>query len=300
MKICNTTSELARRGISDEESFKLLKDAGFDAADYSFVWGFNEERWGEENYKDEAKRVREAAEKAGIPILQAHAPFRFPWKELAHENDIIPVVYRSVEAAGIMGCEEIVVHPQHHPEPFGGKPYREDPETIFQTNMDYYAHFKPLCEEYGIKVCTENMWNRHPLRKCIDHDVNSTPNEFNRYLDTLNADGKNHFGGCLDLGHTALVGQDTVAMIRAMGDRITTLHIHDNDYVSDAHTMPGHGKMPMVPIFQALKEIGYKGKFTLESENFLRNLETEFLPVALKYMYDLSRFYAAIIEGEKV
>ncbi len=296
MKICTTTGKLLKRGFSDEEVFKRLKDAGFDAADYSFFCVFNEERWNEKNYKDEAKRVREIAEKVGIPILQSHAPFSYNWKELENENDIIPEVYRAVEAAGIMGCEEIVVHPQHHPEPFGGKPYREDPEAIFQTNMEYYAHFKPLCEQYGIKVCTENMWNRHPLRKCIDHDVNSTPAEFIRYLDTLNADGKNHFGGCLDLGHTVLVGQDPVAMIREMGDRITTLHIHDNNYISDTHTMPGHGKIPMADIFKALKEIGYQGKFTLEADNFFANLETEFLPVALKYMNDLSRFYAAMME----
>ena len=48
---------------------------------------------------------------------------------------------------------------------------------------------------------------------------------------------------------------------------------------------------------RALAEIDYSGVFTLESGNFLRNLEPAFFPVATKFMADTCRYYVAKIES---
>ena len=62
-----------------------------------------------------------------------------------------------------------------------------------------------------------------------------------------------------------LVGEDPIPMIRHMGGkRITALHIHDNNYRKDMHTLPGNGLMEMAKIFETLKEVGYNGIYTME------------------------------------
>lgn len=275
---------------SEETALEMLRDAGFTGADLSLFNIENSPRWMGENYKEEAKKLGEYAESLGVPFVQSHAPFSFDWAHRDFETDIFPIIYRSVEIAALAGVKYMVVHPIHHTPYFGHE------EELFETNMAYYKRFLPLCKKYGIKICLENMWKTNRDRKVIDHDTCSRAAEFNRYIDTLNAEGGDHFCACLDLGHTVLVGEDPVAMIKAMDNRIQTLHIHDNNYHDDTHTLPGCGKMPMTEIFGALKEIGYSGPYTLEADAFLSHMPKELYPVALKFMADNSRYFASLME----
>lgn len=287
MILCCNTSPLAR--YSEETALKLLKEAGFDAADLSlFCMSRPGNRWEGENYKEQAVQLGKYARELGIPFVQAHAPFQFD-KTADFYTVAFPTIYRAVEIAALAGAKFIVVHPYQAMEYFGNE------EKLFAFNMDFYSRLKPLCEQYRVQVCVENMWKRHKYRRCIDHSACSRPAEFNRYVDTLNADGKGHFCACLDIGHTVLVGEDPVAMIHAMGSRIGTLHIHDNDYFQDSHTLPGLGKMDMENTFKALKEIGYSGPFTLEADNFVAGLPDVLVPAALNFMAENARYYSSIL-----
>ena len=49
-------------------------------------------------------------------------------------------------------------------------------------------------------------------------------------------------------------------------------------------------------ICKALAEIGYKGHFTFESDNFLKRYDDEFIPTALRFMYDTAKYLVAKIE----
>ena len=293
MKICSTVHILEKRLGSIERALDMLKEANFDLADLSlfFMKLGKEHRFSGDNYKEEAIKLGEYAKSIGIPFYQAHAPFEFDFKRHDLETEIIPTVYRSIEVAALAGCSCIVVHPLQHYGYFGSE------EELFADNMKYYANFVPLCEQYGIKICVENMWKRHPYRKCIDHSVCSRPAEFNRYVDTLNETHPgNHFIACLDLGHTVLVGEEPCAMIRAMGSRIGALHVHDNNYHDDSHTIPGLGLMDHPAICAALKEVGYSGVYTLEADSFIIGLPDELMQTALNFMYTVSRHFADLID----
>lgn len=289
MMICSTTGFLADH-YGEERALQMLRDAGFDAADLSLLSMEKNPRWMGENYKEEAQKLGEYAKELGIPFVQSHAPYRFDWSHRDLETELFPLIYRSVEIAALAGVKLMVIHPIHHTPYFGHE------EELFETNMAYYKRFLPLCEQYGIRICVENMWKINPLRKVIDHDTCSRPAEFNRYVDTLNADGGDHFCACLDIGHTVLVGEDPVAMIHTMGSRIQALHIHDNNYHDDSHTLAGTGKMPMTDIFAALKEVGYTGPYTLEADVFLKNFPEPLLPTALRFMAETSRWFSKIME----
>lgn len=289
MKIVETT-ELLTNYCSEEKALEMIKEAGFDGADLSLFTIEKNPRWMGENYKEEARKLGKYARSIGVPFIQSHAPFQFDWEHRDFETDIFPIIYRSVEIAALAGVKLMVIHPIHHTPYFGHE------EELFETNMAYYKRFIPLCEQYGIKICLENMWKTNRLRKVIDHDTCSRAAEFNRYIDTLNAEGGDHFCACLDLGHIVLVGEDPVAMIKEMGSRIQALHIHDNNYHDDTHTLAGCGKMPMIEIFQALKEVGYSGPYTLEADAFLKNMPEDLFPTALKFMADTSRYYSKIMD----
>jgi len=288
MLICSTTGALAKL-YGEEKALDMLKEAGFDAADLSlFDMKDPENRWNGDDYKEKARALRAHAEKIGLPILQAHAPFNFGMEDF--EGIHIPTVCRSIEIAALAGVKKIVVHPLQYLTYIGNE------EELFRINMEYYPRFMPLCEKYGIQICTENMFQRNKLRGVIEHSTCSHREEFNRYVDTLQEKCGDAIGACLDLGHMVLVGEDPVPMIRHMGKRITALHIHDNNYQQDMHTLPGNGKMEMIKIFEALKEVGYNGLFTLEADAFFKNQPQELWPVALKYMATVSRHYAKIFE----
>ena len=289
MLICTPTGSLSKV-YGEEKALDMLKEAGVDAADLTLCDMKDPDHyWNGDDYKERALALRAYSEKIGLPILQAHAPFGFGMDDF--EGFHFPTVWRSIEIAALAGAKKIVVHPLQHITYIGNE------EELFRINMEYYPRFLPLCEKYGIQICTENMFQRNKLRGVIEHSTCSHREEFNRYVDTLQEKCGDAIAACLDLGHMVLVGEDPIPMIRHMGGkRITALHIHDNNYREDMHTLPGNGKMEMVKIFEALKEVGYNGIFTLEADRFFRNQPTELWPIALKYMADVSRHYAKIFE----
>ncbi len=288
MLICNLTHRLCAPG-KEEEALDLLKAAGFDAADLSLFHFKENPRWNRENYKEEAKKLGDYARAIGLPILQAHAEFAFDWKTADLDRDVFPVVYKSAEVAAIAGAENIVVHPIHPPA------YDGHEEEYFHINMEFYGRFLPLCETYGVRICTENMFRMNKKRKMIDHSACSRPEDFIRYVDTLEALYGDHFGGCLDLGHMVLVGVDPIEMIQKLGHRINCLHVHDNNYHDDSHLLSGLGSIEMEPLFKALGDAGYHGIFTLEAEQMLKNMPKALYPDTLSYMAKVSRYYADLI-----
>ena len=98
--------------------------------------------------------------------------------------------------------------------------------------------------------------------------VCSSPQSFLEHLNAVNDDD---FVACLDVGHAEMKGLNTnsVEMIRALSDKLQALHLHDNDLWHDSHQIPFSMHMDFDGIVKALKEIGYRGDFTLEADAYL-------------------------------
>ncbi|MCC6537437.1 MAG: sugar phosphate isomerase/epimerase [Bryobacterales bacterium] len=80
-------------------------------------------------------------------------------------------------------------------------------------------------------------------------------------------------GLCIDVGHTARTGVDVVESIKLAGPRLLDMHFKDlrefkGDKARDTQVAVGEGIMPVREIFQALKQIKYKGGCMLEYEIF--------------------------------
>ena len=269
-----------------EKALELSKNAGFEAVDYGLGALVEDDSvFSGDGYREYAEYIRKTADKIGIEINQTHAPFTFPFSRWNSpddfENIVMPRFYRTLEISGILGAEIAVVHPLHH------FTYCGHEEEIFELNMNYYRRLIPYAKEYGVKIGVENMFQVDPRRKYIIPDTCASISEFVRYIDALNSDA---ITACLDIGHVGLAQRENEPwdFIRALGhDRLGSLHVHDNDYRADQHTIPGLGKIDWLEVTKALAEINYKGDFTFETGWVFAGADEDILPCYLKMLSDI-------------
>ena len=282
---------------NSQAAFRFIKDCGFAAVDHNLDHTLSvkqiEARERPALFEktraeilEEHRHLKEAAEKTGVAIGQAHAPFPSAKGEEAYDTVVFDRIVRSMEAAAILGVENIVVHPVHY-----GK-YIVCREEQYSRSLDFYRSLIPYCEAYGIRVCTENMWDVDKA-KVIRDSLLARPEEFVSFVQELDSPW---IGACLDIGHTALVGQDPANMIRRMGKTITCLHVHDVDYLRDKHTMPFTQELDWEEIAKALGEVGYRGDFTYEANAFLKKLPQPLWADGLKMMERVGRYLITRIE----
>lgn len=262
------------RHYSAKEGVDIFRDAGFQAMDFSFF----DEEWCREELPDSFfTELGQYARDAGMCFNQTHAPFHSSYPDPEQTANRFRQILRSIRRAALLGAEVIVVHPVqhlHYADPGA-------PEQLFEMNMQFYGKLIPYCEEYGIRIGVENMWQYHPWPK-INHSTCSTPQEMNRYVDSLNSPW---ITGCLDVGHTSLVGQAPDEFVLEMGaNRLGALHLHDVTKTEDSHTIPHQGVIDWKKLMQALKTIGYRGDITFECDGFLKKVPPQLLPDALRLL----------------
>lgn len=292
MRISQQTYIIAGR-IGVPDTVRLIGKAGFDAFDFSILDQSEKNPVFTDNWKAHVAEIKAAADEVGIVCNQAHAPFPSLKTDesdnKAYNETIFDRIVRAMEASSALGASLIVVHPIHH------LPYRENTETLFHMNMDFYRSLAPYAKRLGIKVALENMWQKDPVSGRIVDSTCSTAAEFIRYFDTL-AD-PDAFTCCLDLGHCSLCGYEAADMIRALGaDRLGALHVHDNDSLTDVHTLPFLGSIKWQDVCKALREIGYRGDFTYEAHAILQAMPTELVPETYRFTADVARHLVGIIE----
>lgn len=265
--LLSTQTEVLASKFGNEKAIEIIARAGFDAIDFSQFDLKNDDcQLAGSDYLEYVKKLTIIAKKNNIVFNQSHAPFPSSSADNAVYNEkIFDRIVRAIEIAGLLGAKCIVVHPMHH------LPYLAHKEELRKQNLAFYRALIPYAKSVNIKICLENMWQRDHETRQIIYSTCSTAEDFLEYLDMLQDDV---FTACLDLGHCGLYGIPAEQMILELGNRITALHIHDNDNVSDLHTMPYLGKMNWDAILDALVKIGYAGDFTLEADGFYKRFPT--------------------------
>ena len=264
--------------FGEKKAIDVYSQAGFDALDFSF---FNSKYYTDETSTDFYRELKEYADAKGVKFNQAHAPFPSSYNEDDRTKEAFTAIVTAMRNASLLGVPNIVVHPCQH------LVYDDDgvPEKLFEMNMQFYKSLIPYCEEYGIKVAVENMWQ---FPRVIHHSTCSHPAEFVKYMDSLNSDC---FVACLDIGHAVLVREKPDEMIRALGKKyLKALHVHDVSGSEDSHTLPFFGVANWEKVAKALGEIGYEGDITFEAGNFFVNKPKELLPACAKYMHETGKY----------
>ncbi|MBE6585959.1 MAG: sugar phosphate isomerase/epimerase [Ruminococcaceae bacterium] len=290
--LLSTQTHMAVERFGLFEGIRLLMDAGYPALDLTMF--VNNEYLFAPDMKSTAVRLKTMADERGVIFNQAHAPFGGGYDH--YTKNLLPLMPRVFEFASYLGIDHVIVHPLQK-----GRYYGREAE-LFEMNREFYASLAPIAQSTGVKIAIENMWQTHPITHRICDDVAAPPEELAAYYDAQNR--PDLFTVCLDLGHVALCGREPEDAIRTIGhDRLGALHVHDVNYISDDHTLPGMGRINWDAVLKALADIDYQGDFTFEADNFLIRYPKEFYPTAAKFMCDcgkylLSRFEA--IKTEKV
>ena len=190
--LLSTQTSVMQSALGFKNAVDLFSEAGYDALDFSFTDSELTKDLSDEFFRD----LKKYAAERGLTFNQAHAPFPSSAEDEDFTKNRFHEIIAAIKRASILGVKNIVVHPCQHLR------YADDgaPERLFEMNMEFYSRLKPYCEEYGIRVALENMWQGIAPNK-ISHSTCSRPEEFIKYLDTLNSD---RFTACLDIGHTIL------------------------------------------------------------------------------------------------
>ena len=256
-----TGNMLTRKGSGygrwGEARYEKMKEHGYDCADYNMA-DTNDEVYTLPEKEAKALLCAEAelARKAGIEISQVHGPWRWPPRDCTAEDraERMEKMKKSMRATAMLGCKNWVIHPIM---PYGVDDLDTgDAEKTWDMNVAFMRELLKTAKEYGVTICLENM---PMLRFSL-----STPEQILKLAEEMNDD---NFKICLDTGHVSVFGEelDIVDEVRRLGDKIQVLHVHDNRNGIDLHLMPYYGIIDWKRFSEALKEIGYKGVFSLET-----------------------------------
>ncbi len=303
MKISTSTSSFF--GVYGmEEGMKICANAGFEAIDYGMFhlpWNgdlFTKADEGE--FAAYFKHVGQTAKDCGIEVFQCHSPFPLKVYDPAKDPGMLQCAIKSIYAAGYMDCPNIIIHPAMHPSFIYGR----NLEECRQSNLDFYSAMVPALRETGVTMCVENMFAGDPETGKYIHTTCSKVEQMIDFIDTLNHMHGPHFAACLDTGHAMISGTGCTHMLRELGHRNRTLHIHDNNGLADMHQAPGRGKINWRQFAEALGEIGYTGTFNFESDTFFaeyvnKNIYNKaVLQAAAGMLYAIGRSLADIAEGK--
>lgn len=285
MYISTEINSFAKLG-DNRKIIKLLKDVGFTAYDYSMFYGsLADEVLYADNYIERAKEFRAYADGIGLPCNQAHAPFPTARKgDEEYNKKAFADICRAIEVSGILGAKVCVVHPCN--------------DYTAEENAELYKRFEPIARKAGVKIGLENMWNwksgaMHACAAaCSQHD------DFRKHLELLPSDV---FVACLDIGHAEMAGLDTdaVRMIKTLNERLEAIHLHDNDCIHDNHALPYSLHIDFEAVIAAMKEIGYMGDITLESDTYVRKFPLELYPQAASFMAAVANDFKEKISKNK-
>ncbi len=266
MKLSQTTD--CARGLGDVRAIELLAQAGYDAVDYSMI-GLREPSHvlNGDDYRSYAALLLETAKKHGVVFNQAHGVCGAAGGTYAEKREVsILRNRRAIKVASLLGIDLLVLHPFTPPDYVGHE------EAVFHFNMEYFRSLLPYAAEAGVRLACENMWC-YDDRRCVTRGgACGDPYEHARYVDAMASEW---FTACLDLGHCSLAGRQAQDSIRILGGRLQALHVHDNDYKDDMHTLPGLSEMDWDAITKALADVGYGGDFTLETDHFFDSLRED-------------------------
>ncbi len=294
MKI-GTQTAILDKAFGPNKALDIIKKVGFESVDYSLM----REELVDMSYGDLKKHfstIKNHADQLDLPIVQTHTPFYNYNTMLARYDEIIEIQKKALMATAYLGAKYAIVHPLMPPE----RIYDQDYDRTKELNMKYYSALIPSLKEHDIFIAVENMFAVDPYIREICPTTCTTAEEMVDYIDSLGE----RFVACLDVGHANLIHQEGYEhvnqehMIKTLGHRLQTLHLHDNDGKSDQHFPPYMGTIDWDLVMRSLKEINYPGVLMLECDILIKQMYPEFMEMgkevyyaAVKRLADISKKY---------
>lgn len=263
MKIGVFTVSLPEYNI--EESAELLKEMGYDAVEWRVggapkpddeeyvyerrYWSHNKSTLLLDDIEAEAKRAKEASDKAGLAILALTTYLSV---------DETEKLTRVIRAAAAIGCPMVRVGITTH------KPGTENYPQLFEQMRAGLRTWEPLLLECGVKLVLE-----------IHHNsLTSSPSAAYRALEGMNP---RCFGLIFDPGNMVIEGtEDYLKSFELLKDYICHVHVKNAMIAPDGEDDLGackwkpvwkplkKGQADLLYLFKVMRKMGYAGDISME------------------------------------
>ena len=249
-----------------ESAMTLVKNAGFDSLDFPFsVYSVGyQPPLLKDDWKQWVKGVKELSERLRLPITQAHAAWL---QDIPSDFTYVSpgeLYHRTIEAAAILGCKHVIFHPVRLRERIDSQSLKN---RIHDWNVRWFHELIRTAEKFDVYINLENTFDSHNYQKAGDPPYPyTTAEDMLKLLRELDSD---RIRLCLDTGHANNSAQDIPAMIRAFRSDLATIHLNDNfgkhgtDF-ADLHLFPGKGNIQWDAVFDALRQIRFRGIMNIE------------------------------------
>lgn len=210
--------------------FELAAELGYDGVEL-MVWS--------DPVSQDVAAVAGLAERYRMPVIAVHAPCLVVTQRV-WGADPINRLRRSVAAAVDLGARTVVLHPAFRWQ---------------RGYVDRFADEVARAEDgAGVALAVENMFpvSRGGVR-VVPYEPGHDPTRVGYPYYTL------------DLSHTAVAGDDALAMLDRMGAGLTHVHLADGSGgPRDEHLAPGRGRQPCAEVCQRLADSGFGGPVVIE------------------------------------
>lgn len=197
-------------------------------------------------FLEEAKR---RFGEADLKVWSVHTSFG-PAYDISVEDEAIRRrgirdAIRCAEGVKRLGGRQVIIH--------GSAPLAEgsaDRAARHARSVESLGQVVRACDEIGVQLALENELPNH---------LGDTGEELMSILERFPS-----LGICLDTGHAHVAGEGA-DLIRCVGSRISTVHLHDNDGTQDEHLLPGFGSIDWDAYSDAFAASAYRGPLMFES-----------------------------------
>lgn len=223
----------------NEELFKNYRDSGINNMEVSLS---NVSKQSEVNLKN----VKKLADKYGIKLWTGHLPFN-PFSQIDisdPETSEYAVSYFSdiIKQYADIGVNKVVIHPS-------GEPIDEKDRGIrMECAKKSLKKLAEFADSLDTVIAVENL-----PRTCLGRDSKDI-------AELISVDER--LMVCFDTNH--LLKENPLDFIKALGDKIITLHVSDYDFIDERHWLPGEGEINWQEMISALKEVNYDGPWLYE------------------------------------
>ena len=205
--------------------------------------------------KERAAAYKAKIDSAGIKIWSVHLPYSkhidISLVDSAKRAKAVNYVRDMMRVAAIFQPQHFVLHPS------ADTVVPDDRADRIENCRASIGELAPVAAEIGATLCIENL-----PRTCLGKN--------GQEMMTI-IDGFDNVGICFDVNH--LLYQNHADFLSSIAEgSIKTVHISDYNFTDERHLLPGVGHIEWAPVWQGIKDNGYKGVMMFECDGSAEEL----------------------------
>ena len=205
--------------------------------------------------RERAAAYKAKIDSAGIKIWSVHLPYSkhidISLVDSAKRAKAVNYVRDMMRVAAIFQPQHFVLHPS------ADTVVPDDRADRIENCRASIGELAPVAAEIGATLCIENL-----PRTCLGKN--------GQEMMTI-IDGFDNVGICFDVNH--LLYQNHADFLSSIAEgSIKTVHISDYNFTDERHLLPGVGHIEWAPVWQGIKDNGYKGVMMFECDGSAEEL----------------------------